>query len=160
MGSFRARTRRSASLPNDPVGPRTSASSVEPFTLALWRQLGATKQALSESRASLCAAFDDQCGGTADSPVVLRECPGSARDQGGGRRRISQETCDRRNESVRRVQLDYSASTAEFIHQVLKVFHVRTYYDWLSGHDGFHRILATNSTEAFPDHYDARRRVP
>ena len=34
-------TRRSASLPNDPVGPRTSASSVEPFTLALGRQRGA-----------------------------------------------------------------------------------------------------------------------
>src|SRR5215472_2266281 len=35
-------------LPNDPVGPRTSASSVEPFTLVLWRQRGATKQTLSE----------------------------------------------------------------------------------------------------------------
>ena len=43
MGSLQSRTRRSASLPNDlvgpkhPVGPRTSTSSVEPFTLALWR---------------------------------------------------------------------------------------------------------------------------
>jgi hypothetical protein len=35
MASFRPRTRRSASLPNDPVEPRTSASSVELFTLAL-----------------------------------------------------------------------------------------------------------------------------
>ncbi|MBV8350941.1 MAG: hypothetical protein JOZ21_01535 [Verrucomicrobia bacterium] len=32
-------------LPNDLVGPRTSASSVEPFTLALGRQRDATKQA-------------------------------------------------------------------------------------------------------------------
>jgi len=46
MGSFRARTRRSASLPHDLVGPRTSASSVEPFTLALWWQRRATKRAL------------------------------------------------------------------------------------------------------------------
>ena len=38
MYSFRARTRRSVSLPNDPVGPS--------FTLALWWQRGATKQAL------------------------------------------------------------------------------------------------------------------
>ena len=36
---------QSASLPNDLVGPRTSAGSVEPFTLALWRQRDATKQA-------------------------------------------------------------------------------------------------------------------
>ena len=34
--------------PNDPVGPS--------FTLALWSQKGATKQALSESRASFLVA--------------------------------------------------------------------------------------------------------
>jgi len=34
----------------------TSTSSVELFTLALWRRRGATKQALSESRASVLVA--------------------------------------------------------------------------------------------------------
>jgi hypothetical protein len=37
-------------------GPRTSASSVEPFALALWRQGGATKQALCELRLSFLVA--------------------------------------------------------------------------------------------------------
>jgi len=50
------RTRRSAPLPNDPVGPRTSASSIELFTLALWRRQSGTKLALCESRASLLVA--------------------------------------------------------------------------------------------------------
>ena len=55
------------------------------------------------------------------------------------------------------MKLDDSPGFAELVYDVLKVFHVRTYYDWLSGHDGFHRILATNSTETFPDHHDACR---
>src|SRR5262249_39980607 len=44
LSPFRARTRRSASRPNGLVGPS--------FTLALSRQRGATKHALSESRAA------------------------------------------------------------------------------------------------------------
>jgi len=52
-GLVRARTRRSASLPNGPVGPRLRRAQSSRFTLALWRKRGATKQALSESRASL-----------------------------------------------------------------------------------------------------------
>jgi hypothetical protein len=53
---LRARAVWLRSLTATLVGPRTSASSVEPFALALWRQGGATKQALCELRLSFLVA--------------------------------------------------------------------------------------------------------
>ena len=58
------------------------------------------------------------------------------------------------------MKLDYPPGLAEFAHDVLKIFHVRTYYDWLARQDRFNRILAAHSIEAFADDHNGRRRIP
>ena len=58
------------------------------------------------------------------------------------------------------MKLDYPPGLAEFVHDVLKIFHVRTYHDWLARQDRFNRILAAHSIEAFADDHNGRRGIP
>ena len=106
------------------------------------------------------APFDDQRRRALDGPLVLREGLTGARNQPRSDRWISQEISDRRNESVSGAQLDYAVNLAKFVHQVLKIFHVRTNYHRLSGQDWFDRVLAANSAKALPYHHDACGGVP
>ena len=102
---------------------------------------------------------DHRCRAS-DGALVLRERLRGASDQAGSSRRISQKFGDRRNKCISGLQLDYPASLAKSIHKVLKIFHVRTDHDRLSGQDWFDRVLAAYATKAFPYHHDARRGVP
>jgi hypothetical protein len=106
------------------------------------------------------ASLEDHRCGAADRSLVLRHYFGSARDQGGGGRWISQQISNRGNQGVRRMKLDNPSGLTEFLHDVSKIFHVRTHHDGFVCQDRFHRVLAADSIKAFADDDDSGRRIP
>ena len=112
-----------------------------------------------KARSSASSPENDRRG-AANRSLVLRHRFGGSGDQGRGGGRISEQIRNRRNKGIGRMKLDYSPGVTEFIHDVLKVFHVRTHDHRLAGQDRLNRILAAHSIKAFADDDHCRRGIP
>ena len=76
---------------------------------------------------------DHRCRAASRS-LVMGHRFGSAADQGGRRRRISEEIRNRRNKGIRGMKLDYPPGVAEFVaDDVLETLHVRPDHHRLAG---------------------------
>src|ERR1700722_3216460 len=85
---------------------------------------------------------------------------GGPGDQGGRGPWVSEQIADRPNKRIRGRKLNDTPGLMEFVHDVLKILHVRTYDDRLVCQNRFNWILAAYSIKAFANHDNGRRGVP
>ena len=58
------------------------------------------------------------------------------------------------------MKLDDPSGFAEFVHDILKIFHVRTHHHRLAGQEWLGWILSAHSVETLADDNNGRRGIP